>query len=57
VVHDTGGGGEDDVTELTRWEKLDDPLLEITEADVVSWGDDTSLVESTLKSVAACRIS
>jgi len=49
VVHDTGGGGEDDVTELTRWEKLDDPLLEITEADVVSWGDDTSLVESAVQ--------
>lgn len=57
VVHDTGGGGEDDVSELTRWEKLDDPLLELTEADVVSWGDDTSLVETILKSVAACRIS
>lgn len=46
VVHDTGRGGEDDVTELTRWQKLDDPLLEVSEADVVSWGDDAGLVET-----------
>lgn len=46
MVHDTGRGGENNVTELTRWEKLDDPLLEICEADVVSGGDDTSLVEA-----------
>ena len=46
VVHDTGRGGEDDVTELTRWEELDDPLLHITELYVVAWGDDTGLVEA-----------
>lgn len=46
VVHDTGRGGKNNVTELTRWEKLDDPLLEICEADVVSGGDDTGLVET-----------
>lgn len=46
VVHYTSRGGENDVTELTRWQQLDDPLLELTEADVVSWGDDTGLVET-----------
>lgn len=54
VVHDTGGGGEDDVTELTRWEELDDPLLEIAETDVVSWGDDTGLVEAVLCQKCFC---
>lgn len=49
VVHDTSGGGENDVSELTRWQKLDNPLLELTEADVVSWGDDTGLVETIYK--------
>jgi len=49
VVHDTGGGGEDDVSELTGWEKLDNPLLEICETDVVSWGDDTGLVETAVQ--------
>ena len=46
VVHDTSRGGEDDESELTGWEKLDDPLLKIGEADIESWGDDTSLVEA-----------
>jgi nitrogen regulatory protein PII len=51
VVHDTGRGGEDDVSELTRGEELDNPLLEVTELDVVAGGDDTSLVETILSSV------
>jgi hypothetical protein len=45
VVHDSSRGGEDDVAELTRWEQLDDPLLEVTELDVVAGGDDTGLVD------------
>jgi hypothetical protein len=46
VVHDAGGGGEDDVAELTRGQELDDPLLEVAELDVVAGRDDTSLVEA-----------
>ena len=46
VVHDARGGGDDNVTELTRWQKLDDPLLEITELHVVTRADDTGLVET-----------
>jgi len=46
VVHDAGGGGEDDVAELTRWQKLDNPLLHVAELDVVARADDTSLVEA-----------
>lgn len=46
VVHDTSGGGEDNVAELTGWKKSDDPLLQVGELDVVAWGDDTSLVEA-----------
>lgn len=49
VVHDTSGGGEDDVTELTGREELDDPLLEFTELDVVAGANNTSLVESVTK--------
>jgi hypothetical protein len=51
VVHNTGGGGKNNITELTRWQKLDDPLLEICETDVVSWRDDTGLVE-TLRNIS-----
>lgn len=46
MVHNTGTGGEDDVSELTRRKELDNPLLEVTELDVVAGGDDTSLVEA-----------
>lgn len=46
VVHDAGGGGEDDVPELTRGQELDDPLLEFAKADVVSGRNDTRLVET-----------
>lgn len=46
VVHDTGGGGQDDVAELTRGKKLDSPLLEVTELDGVAGVDDTALVET-----------
>ena len=49
VVHDTSGGGQDDVTELTRGEELDNPLLDIAELDVVAGGDDTGLVDAAVK--------
>jgi hypothetical protein len=49
VVHDTGRGGEDDVAELTGREQLDNPLLELGEADVVAGGDDTGLVEAAVE--------
>jgi len=49
VVHDTGRGGEDDVTELTSREELDNPFFEIWEADVVSGRDDTSLVQAAIE--------
>jgi len=46
VVHDSGRGGENNVTELTRREKLHNPLLEVGELDVVARGDDTGLVDA-----------
>lgn len=49
VVHDTGRGGQHDVTELTRWQQVDDPLLEVTELDVVTWGDNTALVQAAVE--------
>ena len=55
VVHDTGGGGEDHVSELTGGQELDDPLLEIAEADVVAGRDDTGLVEAITLHKHFCR--
>lgn len=46
VVHDTGGGGQNDVAELTRGKELDSPLLEVTELNGVAGVDDTALVET-----------
>lgn len=46
VVHNTGGGGQDDVAELTGRQQLDNPLLEVGKTDVVSGRDDTGLVET-----------
>lgn len=49
MVHDTSRGGQDDVAELTGREQLDNPLLELGEADVVAGGDDTGLVEAAVE--------
>lgn len=46
VVHDTSGGGQDDVAELTGGKELGSPLLEVTELDGVAGVDDTALVET-----------
>jgi hypothetical protein len=46
VVHDTSGGGQDDVAELTGGKELSGPLLEVTELDGVAGVDDTALVET-----------
>jgi hypothetical protein len=49
VVHDTGRGGEDNVTELTRRKQLDNPLLHVAELDVVAGRDDTGLVDAAVE--------
>ena len=49
VVHDAGGGGQDDETELTGGKELLHPLLHVLKLDVVARGDDTSLVEAAVK--------
>lgn len=56
VVHDTGGGSQDDETELTRGQQLDNPLLEVTELDVVAGADNTGLVQA-VDFVRNCSIS
>ena len=49
MVHNTGRCSQNNVAELTRWQQFNDPLLEITERDVVSWRDDTGLVEAAVQ--------
>jgi hypothetical protein len=49
VIHDTSGGSEDDVSELTRWQELNNPFLEVTELNVVAGADDTGFVDATIQ--------
>jgi hypothetical protein len=49
VVHDTRRCSQDNMTELTRRQKVDDPLLQVRELDVIAWRDDTTLVEAAVK--------
>lgn len=53
MVHDTGRCSEDDVSELTRRQKLDNPLLEIRNSHVVARADDASLVDTEEWELAA----
>lgn len=47
VVHDTGRGGQDDVTELAGRQETGNPLLELVQLDVETGGDDTGLVDAS----------
>ena len=49
VADDTLVGGEDDVTELSGRKDGVAELLEVLELEVESWGDDTALVQSSVK--------
>ena len=47
VVHDTISGSEDEMAELTRWEKVSSELLQSIERDIESRRDHTALVKTT----------
>lgn len=49
VVHDTVRSGQDNETELTGWEKVGGPFINLVDADVESWRDDTTLVQTTVQ--------
>ena len=49
VIHNTVGGGEDDISELSGWEDVVDELLEILDLEIVSGGDDSALVQSAVQ--------
>lgn len=49
VVHDTVGGGEDDLAELSGGKNVVDELLEVSDFEVVSGGDDSALVQSSVQ--------
>lgn len=49
VIHDTSRGGQDDVTELTSGQQVSSPLFDLTNLDVETGRDNTTLVKTTVK--------
>lgn len=49
MVHDTSGSSQNDLTELSGWQQVVSPSLDIVNFDVESWGDHTTLVQSTVQ--------
>jgi len=49
MVHDTQGSGHDNVTKLTRGQKVRGPLLDLANLQIEAGGDDTALVDATDK--------
>lgn len=46
VVDDTGGSGQDNVSEGSGWQERRDKRLDLADGHVVSWGDAAGLVDS-----------
>jgi len=49
VVHDTSRSGQDNVTKLSGWQQVVSPSLNVSDLDVESWRNDTTLVQSTVQ--------
>ena len=49
VVHNTEGGGEDDVAELTGREDVLNPGFELRSFSIITGGDGTALVEAAVE--------
>lgn len=47
LVHDPEGGGQHDVTELTRRQQVGHPLLDALQLNIEARGDDAALVDAT----------
>lgn len=46
MVHDTSGGGKDNITKLTGRKQLNDPLFHIRKTDVVTGRDASSFIDA-----------
>ena len=46
MIHYAGRCGENNISELTRWQKLHNPFLEVIDFDVVARADDAGFVDS-----------
>ena len=46
MIHDARRGCKHNVTELTRGQQLDNPLLKVGDTDIVARGDDAGFVDA-----------
>lgn len=51
MIHDARWSSEDEEPKLTRWQQLDNPLLELRYANIVAGTDDARLVDADKDSV------
>ena len=49
VIHDSVGGGQDDLAELSGGKNVIDELLEVLQFKVVSGGDNAAFVKSAVQ--------
>jgi len=49
VVDDTSRGGEHNMSELPGWQQVVLPFFHVGDGDVVSWGDNTAFVDSSVQ--------
>ena len=49
VVHDSEGGGEDDIAKLSGGQDVVDELLEVLQFKIISWGDHTAFIQSAVE--------
>ena len=49
MVHNSHGGGQDDVTELTAGQEVVGPHLNLVDLDIEAGGDATALVQATVE--------
>lgn len=49
MVHNPSARSEDDISELAGRQQLDDPLLHVSQLDIVSGRDGASLVDAAIE--------
>ena len=49
MCHNTIGGTQNNLTELPGWQQIDNPLLDFTDGNIETGGDDTALVQAAIK--------
>lgn len=49
MIHNASACSQDNVPELSTWQELHHPLLQIPKLNVVAWRNDTCLVEATIE--------